>query len=93
VEKIRGFPPPITDLVSDRRIMRILERIHAFFSRIFPNLFAYNFLVVATRMDGISDILDRTIRQDRVFQARAGDLEREKKFFGESTAVRTGSDE
>ncbi len=61
VERIRGFAPPLTDLLRSNRITGIFESIHAWLSRIFPNLFSYNFLVVATRMDDISDIFQKTI--------------------------------
>jgi glycosyltransferase involved in cell wall biosynthesis len=60
VESVQGFPPPLTDLISSGIVMRLTERMHSFLSRNFPNLFAYNFLVIATRMDGIEDILKQT---------------------------------
>lgn len=62
VEAVRGFPPPLTDLVSGRREMRLVEKVHAFLSRLYPKLFAYNFLVVARRMDDLSDIFEKTVR-------------------------------
>jgi glycosyltransferase involved in cell wall biosynthesis len=61
VEVVRGFPPPLTDLVHPAWWMRAIEKVHAALSRTFPNVFAYNFLVVARRMDGISDIFHQTI--------------------------------
>lgn len=66
VESVRGFAPPVSDLVSSGFLMRFVEAVHAWFSRVFPSLFAYNFLVVAERMDGIADILDLTIRPEEV---------------------------
>jgi hypothetical protein len=39
----------------------MLESIHAWLSRQFPNLFAYNFLIVAERLDGLADIFEQTI--------------------------------
>jgi glycosyltransferase involved in cell wall biosynthesis len=68
IDSVRGFAPPLTDLISNRWWMRGLERIHAFLSRHFPNLFAYNFLVVATRMDGISDIFEMTVHTEEYKQ-------------------------
>lgn len=62
VEAVRGFAPPITDLVSKRRGMVLLERLHARLSRLYPNLFAYNFLVVAGRLDDLSDVFEKTMR-------------------------------
>jgi 2-polyprenyl-3-methyl-5-hydroxy-6-metoxy-1,4-benzoquinol methylase len=61
IEKVIGFPPPVADLVSDQGLFKFVERIHAWFSRHFPNLFAYNFLVVCTRLDDISDIFNETL--------------------------------
>jgi glycosyltransferase involved in cell wall biosynthesis len=69
IEKVRGFPPPIADLVSNRPLFRFGEKIHGFLSRLMPNLFAYNFLVVATRMDGISDIFEMTLHTEKVQRA------------------------
>ncbi len=60
IDSIKGFPPPVTDLISNSFIMRQIERFHAFLSDHFPNLFAYNFLIIATRMDGIEDIFKQT---------------------------------
>jgi glycosyltransferase involved in cell wall biosynthesis/SAM-dependent methyltransferase len=60
IESVKGFPPPFTDLISDSFLMRKFEGFHAFLSHHFPNLFAYNFLIVATRMDGIEDIFKQT---------------------------------
>jgi 2-polyprenyl-3-methyl-5-hydroxy-6-metoxy-1,4-benzoquinol methylase len=60
VETVAGFAPPLSDLVSDNRLMKVLEKIHSSFARLYPKMFAYNFLVVATRMDDLSAIFDRT---------------------------------
>lgn len=62
IENVVGFGPPLTDLVSNGKIMRLIEKVHAFFSRLYPPLFAYNFLVIATRIDSIDDIFKKTIR-------------------------------
>ncbi len=61
VEKIRGFPPPLTDMVRRSRTWRMAEALHARLSRWFPRLFAFNFVVVATRLDDVDTILKRTI--------------------------------
>ena len=65
IETIKGFAPPLTELVSSSKVMKILENIHTFFSRRFLNLFAYNFLIIATRMDGLADILEMTINNKK----------------------------
>jgi glycosyltransferase involved in cell wall biosynthesis len=61
IKTIRGYPPPLVDLVSSSHLMKFMETFHAWLSRTFPNLFAYNFLIIAERMDGLSDIFDRTV--------------------------------
>jgi len=61
IEKTVGFGPPLTDLINNNKFMRLVERVHAFFSRLYPPLFAYNFLVIATRIDSIDDIFKKTI--------------------------------
>jgi len=61
IEKVVGFPPPLADLVSDQWFFKLAERIHAWFSRHFPNLFSYNFLIVSTRLEDISDIFNETL--------------------------------
>jgi 2-polyprenyl-3-methyl-5-hydroxy-6-metoxy-1,4-benzoquinol methylase len=65
IEAIRGFSPPLTDLVSERWHMRWIERSHAFLSRLYPKMFAYNFLYVARRLDDLSAIFERTVRGER----------------------------
>ncbi|MGH9858325.1 MAG: methyltransferase domain-containing protein, partial [Acidobacteriota bacterium] len=61
VTEIRGFSPPLVDMISGGRMMRFIEAIHSWLSRQFPNLFAYNFLVIAERTDGLADIFEKTI--------------------------------
>ncbi|MBP7654558.1 methyltransferase domain-containing protein, partial [Candidatus Dependentiae bacterium] len=61
VIKIKGFGPPITDLISKNKFFRLLEKIHYYFSNFFPSIFAYNYLIIAQRMDSISEIFDKTI--------------------------------
>jgi glycosyltransferase involved in cell wall biosynthesis len=61
VKEIRGFSPPFVDMIDAGRTMRWIEAIHSWLSRKFPNLFAYNFLVIAERIDGLSDIFEKTI--------------------------------
>lgn len=62
VEAVRGFPPPLSDLVSDRPWMRTVERLHAALSRLFPRLFSYHFLAVAKRLDSVGEVLEATVR-------------------------------
>lgn len=60
IERVVGFPPPLTDMISSGRLARLAERIHAALSRLWPSLFSFNFAVVATRLDDVEDILSRT---------------------------------
>jgi len=62
IDKITGFAPPIMDLVSSKGVYVFIEKIHIFLSRIMPSVFGYNFLVEATRMESIDDILEKTLR-------------------------------
>ena len=61
IEKVIGFAPPLIDLVKNNRIFWIVEKFHAFLSRLYPNLFSYNFLIIAKRMDAVDDIFKKTI--------------------------------
>jgi glycosyltransferase involved in cell wall biosynthesis len=65
IEALRGFGPPVTDLVSKGWVMRCLERAHAILSRLYPKMFAYNFLYVARRQDALSDIFKKTVRKEQ----------------------------
>jgi glycosyltransferase involved in cell wall biosynthesis len=60
VESVVGFAPPLSDLVSDHWLMGFLEKVHSSLARVYPKMFSYNFLLVATRMDDLSAIFDRT---------------------------------
>ena len=61
IEKVRGFGPPIADLVGNCWFLRTLDRIASLLARIWPSMFAYQFVVEATRLDDLEDILERTI--------------------------------
>jgi 2-polyprenyl-3-methyl-5-hydroxy-6-metoxy-1,4-benzoquinol methylase len=58
IEKIRGFGPPIEDVIGDSTLLRGLDRIAGALARIWPSMFAYQFLVEATRLDTDRDIAD-----------------------------------
>ncbi|NOZ96067.1 MAG: glycosyltransferase [Acidobacteria bacterium] len=60
VERVVGFPPPLTDMIADTAVLRFLERTHAALARIWPTMFAFNFALAARRMDDVEDILART---------------------------------
>jgi SAM-dependent methyltransferase len=77
IEKVVGFGPPLTDLISHGMLMRFIEKVHSSLSRLCPPLFAYNFLIIATRIDSIDDIFKKTIqtRAASVPELPAGKLE------------------
>lgn len=56
VKEIKAFGPPIVDLVSNGKFFGWIDSIAAFLAEKIPSLFAYNFLVVAQRLDDIDDI-------------------------------------
>ncbi len=64
VTDVRGFGPPIVDMVGDTPLLRALDAIGAVLARVWPSLFAYQFLVEATRLDDVADILERTVRPE-----------------------------
>ncbi|HON56176.1 MAG TPA: bifunctional glycosyltransferase/class I SAM-dependent methyltransferase, partial [bacterium] len=63
VEKIIAFPPPISDLISKRKFMQFIEKLHYHISNFWKNLFAYNFLVIARRTDSLEEIFEKTINK------------------------------
>ncbi len=60
VEKVVGFPPPLTDMIADTPMFRFLERTHAALARFWPTMFSFNFVLLARRMDDVEDILAQT---------------------------------
>jgi SAM-dependent methyltransferase len=61
VESVRGFGPPIRDMVGTSPVLRMLDSVASFLARIWPTLFGYQLLVEAQRLDGVTDILDATV--------------------------------
>ena len=61
VESVRGFGPPIIDMVGNSLVLRVLDRISSLCARVWPTMFGYQFVVVATRLDDLDDILRRTL--------------------------------
>lgn len=64
VERVRGFGPPIRDMVGDSWWWRSLDSIGAFLGRVWPKLFGYQFLVEATRLEDLDDILASTLQSE-----------------------------
>lgn len=68
---VKGFGPPITDMVGSGVILRLIERVSGFLARVWPSLFAYQILVEARRLDGVNDVLDSTVGPADSVPARA----------------------
>jgi 2-polyprenyl-3-methyl-5-hydroxy-6-metoxy-1,4-benzoquinol methylase len=65
VERIRGFGPPIRDLISSRFPYSWLDSLLGWMARIWPRLFAFNFLVIARRRSSPEELLDATLKTAR----------------------------
>lgn len=63
VNKVTGFAPPFTDLISNKIFFRIIEKIHYWLSNVLPGIFAYNFLIEAARLDSVYEIFEKTINK------------------------------
>ena len=61
VERVRGFGPPIRDMVGTSGVLRLLDSLAGALARVWPSLFGYQFLVEATRLDDVDALLDRTL--------------------------------
>ena len=61
VRKIRGFGPPIRDMVSERFLFRVLDSVLSWLARLSPSLFAYQILVECEKLDDVETILQRTV--------------------------------
>jgi len=61
VASVRGFGPPIRDMIGTSPLLRFLDTTASFLSRVWPSLFGYQLLVEAQRLDGVDDILDSTV--------------------------------
>jgi glycosyltransferase involved in cell wall biosynthesis len=65
VRSTRGFGPPIRDLISSRWPFSWIDSTLAFLARIYPRLFAYNFLVVAERLPTLEEVRNATVESTR----------------------------
>ncbi|MDX1646236.1 MAG: bifunctional glycosyltransferase/class I SAM-dependent methyltransferase [Longimicrobiales bacterium] len=61
VDAVRGFGPPIVDMVGRSWVLRLLNGAAGWLARVWPRLFAYQILVEATRLDDVDTLLDRTL--------------------------------
>jgi glycosyltransferase involved in cell wall biosynthesis len=63
VKKIRGFGPPLRDMVSDSLFMRILDCFLSALARLSPSLFGYQILAELQKMDDVESILEKTLNK------------------------------
>ena len=60
IKELQGFGPPIQDMISESWPLRAADTTSGKVARIWPGLFAFNFLVVAQKADELEDIYART---------------------------------
>jgi glycosyltransferase involved in cell wall biosynthesis len=60
VREIRGFGPPIRDMVGESSALQVADKASALFARRWARLFAFNFLIVAQKDEDLDDIYERT---------------------------------
>ena len=66
VESVRGFGPPVRDMVGASWPLRMIDRVAGGLARIWPSLFGYQFLVEAIRLDDVDTLLERTLQSSDV---------------------------
>jgi glycosyltransferase involved in cell wall biosynthesis/SAM-dependent methyltransferase len=61
IEEVKGFGPPIRDMIGESRSLSAADRISGVLARIWPRLFAFSFLVVAEKAEELEDVYRRTL--------------------------------
>ena len=61
VESVRGFGPPVRDMIGTSWPLRMIDAVAGGLARLWPSMFAYQFLVEATRLDDVDTLLERTL--------------------------------
>jgi len=61
IVSVTGFGPPIRDMVGRTAPLRAIDALASALARRWPSLFAYQFLVEATRLDDVDSLLDDTL--------------------------------
>ena len=65
IEELKGFGPPIQDMVGESPALRAVDRSSGRLARLWPRLFAFSFLVVARKADELEDLYERTLGDRR----------------------------
>lgn len=73
VDSVRGFGPPVRDMVGRSRLLRLIDSVAGWLARVWPKLFAYQILVEATRLDDVDTLLDRTLESGEERMALSAD--------------------
>jgi len=60
VKDVRGFGPPIRDMVGESLPLRASDTASARLARWWPRVFAFNFLIVAQKEEELEEIYART---------------------------------
>ena len=60
IKEVKGFGPPIRDMVGESAKLRAIDTTSGTLARVWPRMFAFNFLVVAQKADELDDIYERT---------------------------------
>jgi glycosyltransferase involved in cell wall biosynthesis len=60
IRAVRGFGPPIRDMVGQNRVLQGADASSAALARWWPRMFAFNFLVIAQKEEELDDIYERT---------------------------------
>jgi glycosyltransferase involved in cell wall biosynthesis len=71
VSEVRGFGPPVRDMVGGGRVLAALDATSGRLARRWARMFAFNFLVVAERDYELDDVYERTASSEA--SAAAGD--------------------
>ena len=71
VRGVRGFGPPIQDMIGDGPLLRALDRLSGFLARVWRGGCAYQFLLDGVRKDDVEDILAQTLAHHGSMQDRA----------------------
>jgi glycosyltransferase involved in cell wall biosynthesis len=79
IDSVRCFGPPLEDLShGNSRTLRLMDRVSAGLARVWPGLFGYQILVVATRPDSIETLMQKTFVDQRSHGDRAAPSGRPK---------------
>ena len=65
IKEVRGFGPPIRDMIGTSGTLSALDAASARLARLWPRMFAFNFLVVAQKAEELDDIYARTAASAR----------------------------